>query len=217
MPHLSDALLYAILDTGYVDEARAEHVTAALLDGGAGILQLRAKNWPMARVAHLAQRLLPLCRASGVPFIINDHPHIARDVGADGVHIGQDDGSLESVRAVVGPNMVVGRSTHSVDQAVAAAAEGFDYLGFGPLFPTATKPGRPAIGMDHLAVVHERIQIPIFAIGGVNLQTLEPVLAAGAKRVVIVSALLCADDVAAETRKVLAIMRQNPQSCASQI
>jgi len=144
-----------------------------------------------------------------VPFIINDFPDVALAVGADGVHIGQDDGSLGDVRSMVGDEMIVGRSTHSVAQAQAALAEGFDYIGFGPLFPTPTKEGRPGIGLDNIRIVQESVgeEIPVFCIGGIVPDNLELVLASGAQRVVIVSALLRAADIKTATQNVIAQLR----------
>jgi thiamine-phosphate pyrophosphorylase len=203
---LAAARLYAILDTGYVPLGREEEVLQALLEGGAGIVQLRAKGWTADNVAGLAARLLPLTRSAGIPFIVNDHPEVAAATGADGVHLGQDDGSLAGLRAATGPVMLAGRSTHSPAQAVAAAAEGFDYLGFGPLFATPTKPGRPAIGLAGIAPVLAASSRPVFCIGGINPLTLQTVLAAGAQRVVVVSALLQAPDIRAACRTVLAAL-----------
>jgi thiamine-phosphate pyrophosphorylase len=195
--------LYAIVDGGYVADSDMPAMARALIRGGAGILQLRAKGRAPAEISRLGRELLPICREAGVPFIINDHPHIAAEIGADGVHIGQDDGTLETVRAIVGPDSIIGRSTHSLEQALAADAEGFDYLGFGPLFPTGTKPGRPAIGLDHIATAMRDVRRPLYCIGGINDSTLAAVLAAGARRVVVVSALLMADDPEDATRRVL--------------
>jgi thiamine-phosphate pyrophosphorylase len=193
--------LYAILDLGYVEAGNAEAVTRALLAGGADLLQLRAKGHAPGEIERLARLLLPLCREAGVPFIVNDYPAIAAAVGADGVHIGQDDGSLAAVREIVGPEMLVGRSTHSPDQARAALAEGFDYIGFGPLFPTPTKLGRPGIGIETIVAVQAEVgsQIPVFCIGGIKRGNLPEVLDAGARNVVIVSDLLTATDVAEAT------------------
>ncbi len=196
-------LLYAILDLGYVTAENAESATAALLAGGADFLQLRAKGHSPAEIEALARRLLPLCRAAGIPFIVNDHPAIAAAIDADGVHLGQDDGPLVPVRALLGPGKLIGRSTHAPDQARAALAEGFDYIGFGPLFPTPTKLGRPGIGLADLAAVQAEVgpHIPVFAIGGIRRDNLAGVLAAGARNVVIVSDLLTAPDIAAATRQ----------------
>jgi thiamine-phosphate pyrophosphorylase len=195
--------LYAILDLGYVHAGEAVAVTRALLAGGADLLQLRAKGHPPGEIEHLARLLLPLCRDAGVPLIVNDYPAIAMAVGADGIHIGQDDGTLAATREIVGPDMMVGRSTHSPEQARAALDEGFDYIGFGPLFPTPTKLGRPGIGMENIPGVMAEVgsRIPVFCIGGVKRSNLPVVLAAGARNVVIVSDLLTADDVEVATHE----------------
>lgn len=198
--------LYAILDLGYVSGENAVATTAALLAGGADLLQLRAKNHDLATIRSVAEKLIPLCRAAGVPFILNDFPALAAELGADGVHIGQDDGPLADARAIIGPGKLIGRSTHSLAQARAAHAEGFDYIGFGPLFPTPTKAGRPGIGLQDIATMEREVgsNIPAFCIGGINRNNLPQVLAAGARRVVIVSDLLTASDVQAATRGVIA-------------
>jgi thiamine-phosphate pyrophosphorylase len=202
---MTSARLYAILDLGYIAEEDAEKVTASLIAGGADILQLRAKGKHQATIKRVAEKLLPLCRAAGVSFIINDFPVLAAALDADGVHIGQDDGPLAAARATVGEGKLIGRSTHSLAQAHAALAEGFDYIGFGPIFPTPTKPGRPAIGLQDIAAMEQEIgnSLPAFCIGGINRETLPTVIAAGARRVVIVSDLLTASDVRAATRQAL--------------
>ena len=221
--HLSTARLYCILDLGYTPESRAEEVTALLLAGGADILQLRAKNHDLTTIERVARKLIPLCRAAGIPFILNDFPELAAAIDADGVHIGQDDGTLEQAREKairhlarrIHPSssnppspaprpFLIGRSTHSLDQARAALAEGFDYIGFGPLFPTPTKAGRAAIGLQDIATMQREVgqHIPAFCIGGITPATLPPVLAAGAQRVVVVSALLQAPDIQSATRSI---------------
>ena len=197
VPDLSGARLYAILDLGYVSEPRIEEVTRALLVGGADVLQLRAKGHPVERILEFGKRIRPICRDAGVPFIVNDHPHIAVDLDADGLHLGQDDGSIEEARALVGLKRMLGRSTHSPAQAKQALEDGFDYIGFGPLFPTPTKMGRPGIGLENVAGVEQSVglKIPVFCIGGIKRANLDDVKSAGARRVVIVSDLLTASDV----------------------
>lgn len=206
---LSDgAALYGILDLGYVDEASAGQVTSALLKGGADIIQLRAKGKDLVMIERVARIALPLCRAVKIPFILNDYPLLAAAMDADGVHIGQDDGPLADAREIMGPGKIVGRSTHSLEQARAALQEGFDYIGFGPLFPTPTKEGRPAIGLQEVAVMESEVgsKIPAFCIGGITPATLPGVLAAGARRAVVVSAILRAADITAATRRIRAMI-----------
>lgn len=197
---LSKCQLYGILDLAYVDSSAALSVAEQMLDGGVDVLQLRAKNRPPADVGALAGALHPIVAARGVPLIINDHPEIARECGAEGVHVGQDDLSVEAARAAVGRDCIVGKSTHSFAQATRAAAEGADYIGFGPLFATPTKPDYVPIGTDEIAKVHAAVHVPIFCIGGIKLENLAAVIAAGARRVVIVSGLLQAPDVAEYAR-----------------
>ena len=209
---LDSAKLYGILDLGYTKKVDLESVAEALLLGGVGVLQLRAKGYDGDDVIKLidecAPRLNALCRDHGVPLIVNDFPEVALAVEADGVHIGQDDGSLVDVRKVIGDQMLVGRSTHSVAQAQAALEEGFDYIGYGPLFPTPTKQGRPGIGLENIKVVMDSVgkNIPVFCIGGIKPKNLELVLASGAHRVVIVSALLQATDITNVTRSVVDVL-----------
>jgi thiamine-phosphate pyrophosphorylase len=200
----SEPRLYAILDLGYVTPLDAAATAADLLAGGADLLQLRAKGVETATIREVAMQVLPLCRAAAVPFILNDHPELAAELGADGAHIGQDDGPLAAARELLGPGKMIGRSTHSLGQARAALAEGFDYIGFGPLFPTPTKAGRPAIGLAEIAAMEREVgsRIPAFCIGGIKRSNLEEVLAAGARRVVIVSDLLQSADVRLATREV---------------
>lgn len=204
----ADTRLYGIVDMGYVRPEDVKQVTSALLQGGVRILQLRAKGVELDAVEALARRMQPLCRAAGAIFVLNDYPEMAARIGADAVHVGQDGGPLEDVRAIVGPDMLIGRSTHSPEQAQAAVAEGADYIGFGPLFPTGTKPGRPAIGLQDIAAVQAQLgDFPMFCIGGINGSTLPAVLAAGARRVVIVSWLLQQADVAGAAQNVIARMQ----------
>lgn len=201
----TDARLYGIVDMGYMRPEDVEQITSTLLQGGVRILQLRAKGVALDVVEALALRMQPLCRAAGAIFVLNDYPEMAARIGADAVHVGQDGGPLEDVRAIVGPDMLIGRSTHSPEQALAAVAEGADYIGFGPLFPTGTKPGRPAIGLQDIAPVQAQLgDFPMFCIGGINGSTLPAVLTAGARRVVIVSWLLQQADVAAAAQQIIA-------------
>jgi len=196
----TDAVLYGILDLGYVEEAAAPTMTQHLLDGGVQILQLRAKKLTRDDILRLSESIAPLCNAAGVPFILNDHPDLVKECGADGVHVGQDDPAVSDVREMVGPGAIIGLSTHSLAQAEAALACRPDYIGFGPLFATPTKPDYEAIGLADIAAAHRNVALPIFCIGGIKLENLPRVLEAGARRVVIVSGLLQAADPAAYGR-----------------
>lgn len=205
----ADWKLYAILDLGYVTQSNTLAVAQKLIAGGADLLQLRAKGYQVEGIRDVAKEILSICRAASVPFIINDYPELAAELDADGVHIGQGDGALNTTREIIGPKKIIGRSTHSLAQARAARDEGFDYIGFGPLFPTPTKPGRPGIGLNDIAAMQcdVGIEIPAFCIGGIKRANLPEVMAAGARRVVIVSDLLSAADVesaAREAREMLA-------------
>ena len=209
MKPIADALLYGILDLGYVAIGDVERVTTEMLAGGVDVLQLRAKGREETEIEALGARVVPLTESAGVPLIINDFPQLVPSVGAQGAHIGQDDFSVADAgwragRALAGEVALplIGKSTHSFAQAVAAEGEGADYIGFGPLYATPTKPGRPAIGLEEIARVHATVRIPIFCIGGIKLENLEPIIAAGARRVVIVSGLLQAPDIAAYAQRV---------------
>jgi thiamine-phosphate pyrophosphorylase len=194
---LVDSHLYAVLDLGYVDISDSNRVAELLIDGGVDLIQLRGKNVNLETLSRVAADLHPITSRAGLPLIINDHPEIAGSVSLEGVHVGQDDLSVQKVRQKVDRACLVGKSTHSVDQAVAAQVEGADYIGFGPLFATPTKPNYSPIGLNHIAEVHEKVQLPIFCIGGIKLDNLRDVIAAGARRVVIVSGLLQAPRIAA--------------------
>ncbi len=198
---LAHARLYAIVDFGYIAEADVKRATTALLAGGADIIQLRAKGIPQETVSASARKILPLCKSAGIPFILNDYPEMALSLGADGVHIGQDDGDISEVRKLVGEEMLIGRSTHSLTQAEKALAEGADYIGFGSLFPTPTKKGRPAIGLAEISRMEAEVgkHLSAFCIGGIKPENLNSVLSSGARRCVVVSHLLLADDIATET------------------
>jgi thiamine-phosphate pyrophosphorylase len=205
---LSRSRLYGILDLGYVEPGACRKMAEALVDGGVDLLQLRGKNQSPQEIEKLAVELRPILSERGVPLIINDHPRIARSVGADGVHLGQDDLPIAEARKIVGPECAVGKSTHSLDQAIRAFYEGADYIGFGPIFATPTKPDYPAIGLDDIVKVHESVRIPIFCIGGIKLDNLPKVIEAGARNVVVVSGLLQAEDVAAYGRSVKELLNR---------
>lgn len=188
--------LYGILDMAYVAPFETTRVATEMLEGGVEILQLRAKEFQPDQILELAVPLVPICKRFGVPFIINDHPEVVVESGADGLHVGQDDILVETARDLMGPDKIVGLSTHSLLQAESALREKPDYIGFGPLFSTPTKPDYISIGTSRIGEVHRLVPLPIYCIGGIKLENLPEVLAAGAQRVAIVSGILNAEKIA---------------------
>ena len=216
MNALADCFLYGIVDLGYVSVASAPRAAEQMIAGGVDILQLRAKHSSEAEVEELGRELIAITESAGVPLIINDHPQLVPALGAQGAHVGQDDFEVGDARWRAGRSLgaetsrpLIGKSTHSFEQAVAAEREGADYIGFGPLYATPTKAGRAAIGLDEIKRVHDAVRIPIFCIGGIKLENLDTVLAAGARRVVIVSGILRAPDIASYCREVKGRLDRN--------
>ncbi|WP_298629855.1 thiamine phosphate synthase [uncultured Thermus sp.] len=167
--------------------------TERALAGGVEVLQLRAKDWEARPTLDLGERMLSLARRYGVPFFLNDRPDLAALLGAHGVHLGQGDLTPQEARRFF-PGMV-GRSTHAPEQALKALEEGVDYLSIGPVWETPTKPGRPAVGLGYVRWAQEHLrEKPWYAIGGITPKNLEAVLEAGARRVVVVRAILDAPD-----------------------
>ena len=193
---LSRSRLYGILDLGYVEMVDCAKMAEAMIAGGVDLIQLRAKELVSAQIAELAADLHRFTTDRGIPLIINDHPEVARVVSAEGVHLGQNDMPIAEARQIAGANCMVGKSTHSVDQAIRAFYEGADYIGFGPIFATPTKPDYPPVGLEEIQKVHDAVRLPIFCIGGIKLDNLLEVIEAGARRVVIVSGLLQAKNIA---------------------
>jgi len=199
---LQRARLYAILDTSYVEPGREVGIAEKLVEGGVDLIQLRAKKLALPAVGEIGKKLRAAIPSSGPLFILNDHPQLVDDIGADGIHVGQDDLSVAEARAQAGAGTLVGKSTHSLAQAVAAEKEGADYIGVGPIFATPTKPDYAPVGPALIGQVRSAVHVLQFCIGGINEKTLPQVLAAGASRVVIVSALLRSSDISAYCRRV---------------
>jgi thiamine-phosphate pyrophosphorylase len=167
------------------------------LDGGVDVLQLRCKGWEAREYIRLAERVRPLAERRGVPFFINDRPDVALAVGADGVHLGQNDLPVDVARRIL-PGKMIGRSSHEPADAMRAIAERASYFAVGPVWETPTKPGRPAAGLSYVRdVVTREAPMPWFAIGGIDLDNVHQVLAAGAERIAVVRAILDAADAGA--------------------
>jgi thiamine-phosphate pyrophosphorylase len=177
-----------------VVEAAAEPVLGPALRGGVDMVQLRDKDAGDDELLRAAARFRAICDEHGALFWINDRPDLALEAGADGVHVGQDDTPVDEVRSAVGPDMLIGLSTHSPTQFDAALRSGADQLSVGPVWETPTKAGRPAAGLDFVryAAAHGG-EVPWFAIGGIDLDNVGEVVAAGARRVVVVRAIRDSD------------------------
>lgn len=190
---LGDARLYVCVDARR-EQGDLESLLEACCRGGVDILQLRDKTATADQLREASAVFRRVCDTYGTLFILNDLPGLAAEIGADGVHVGQRDVHPDHARQVVGPDLLVGRSTHSVAQIEAAADEDVDYFAVGPVYATPTKEGRPAAGLAPVRYAARHAAHPWFAIGGLNPETLPTVLAAGADRIVVVRAVAGAED-----------------------
>ena len=196
--------LYAIADTLDRAELSWLELTRQMCAGGARLVQLRFKGQSASDFLDIAYRARTICQQHGCLLIINDRADIARAVDADGLHIGQDDLPYAAARRVLGPDKIIGVSTHSPAQAVAAERDGADYIGFGPLFGTRTKAtGYNARGLDQLREIRAQTSLPIVAIGGISTGRARAVLAAGADAVAMISDIVLSQQVQAKVRQTL--------------
>ena len=201
MKPLADCQLYTFVDTAYLHGRAPELVAQQLCDGGSDLIQLRAKNSAAAEIRAIAEKILPITKRANVGLVINDHLDIARDLGAEFCHLGQEDffdAGFKNISELKIQNskFKIGLSTHSPEQAKRALAAGPDYIAIGPVFATGTKPTAKPVTLEYVRWAAANVTVPWFAIGGINLENLGDVLAAGAKRVCVVSAILNAPDVA---------------------
>jgi thiamine-phosphate pyrophosphorylase len=221
MKSLSECRLYAFVDTGYLHGRSPEILAQQLCDGGADIIQLRAKQSSQEEVRRLAKAIQSITHKADVPLVINDHLSIAREVGAEFCHLGQEDFAATGfshvseirnpntdihqsthppIHSSINPSVRIGLSTHSPQQAQSALKTGPDYIAVGPVYATATKPGAKPVTLKYVRWAAVNVSIPWFAIGGINLENLGDVLAAGARRICVVSAILSAQDPATACR-----------------
>jgi thiamine-phosphate pyrophosphorylase len=203
MKPLADCRLYAFVDTAYLHGRASELVAQQLCDGGADLIQLRAKTSTVDEIRRIAQTILPITQRAKVGLVINDHPSIAREVGVEFCHLGQEDffdaghnhvSEIQHVPATRA-GIRIGLSSHSPQQAHRAIAAGADYIAIGPVFATGTKPTAKPVTLEYVRWAAANVKIPWFAIGGINLSNLDDVLAAGARRICVMSAILNAKDV----------------------
>ena len=171
-----------------------EPMLQAALAGGAGMVELRDRDVPEDALQRAAGTFRRLADTHSALFIVNDDPHLARELGADGVHVGQDDMDPAEARSILGPDAIIGLSTHSPEQVGTAQEQPVDYVSVGPIWQTPTKEGRPATGLDLLGRAAESSRLPWFAIGGIDEENVEQVVAAGARRICVVRAIRDAEN-----------------------
>jgi thiamine-phosphate pyrophosphorylase len=220
MKSLSECRLYAFVDTAYLHGRRPEAVAQELCEGGADLIQLRAKNASQEEVRRMAEVILPVTRGAGVGLVINDHFDVAVEIGAEYCHLGQEDffgagwkhtvelplgerqGNSSQKRPVEsrGRRTGIGLSTHSPEQAGRALDARPDYIAIGPVYATGTKPQAKPVTLEYVRWAAANVKIPWFAIGGITLENLDEVLGAGADRICVVSAILNSKDVAGACR-----------------
>jgi thiamine-phosphate pyrophosphorylase len=200
MKPLADCRLYAFIDTGYFHGRPPEVFAQQLCDGGADLIQLRAKKSTPDEIRRMAEAILPITRRAKVGLVINDHPDIARETGAEFCHLGQEDffdaghSQVSQIQDSTSKPRI-GLSTHTPKQAERALAAGPDYIAIGPVYSTRTKPMAKPVTLEYVRWAAANVKVPWFAIGGINLPRLDEVLAAGATRICVVSAILNATDV----------------------
>jgi thiamine-phosphate pyrophosphorylase len=224
MKPLADCRLYAFVDTAYFNGRSAEFIAQQLCDGGADLIQLRAKHSSLDQIRSMAEAILPITTRANVGLVINDHLSVARELGADLCHLGQEDffaqghthvssltksssfsssssikfnGSIRPPdhRGAVPHFLQIGLSTHSPEQARQAFVAGADYIAIGPVYATGTKPGVKPVTLEYVRWASANVTIPWFAIGGINLSNIHDVLGAGAQRICVVSAILNSDNI----------------------
>lgn len=193
MKPLAACSLYTFVDTAYLRGRDPVAVAAELCAGGSDIIQLRAKDLMPKEIAVMGSRILKVTEPAGVWLVINDHPQIARDIGALLIHLGQEDFFDAGVPVPAGQSF--GLSSHAPDQAERAIAAGPAYIAIGPVYATPTKPTARPVTLDYVRWAAANVRIPWFAIGGINLQNVDEVVTAGARRICVVSAILNSPDI----------------------
>ena len=193
-------ILYAVTDRSWVGKQSLIEQVESALKGGVSCLQLREKQLDKEAFLKEAVEMAALCRQYKVPFIINDDVDIALRCGADGVHVGQDDMSVDKVRSIAGDDLIIGVSAHSVEEALTAVRGGADYLGVGAVFSTSTKTNVTAMSYEVLKSICMTVDIPVVAIGGINKDNMTKLSGTGISGVALVSAVFAADDIERECR-----------------
>jgi thiamine-phosphate pyrophosphorylase len=200
-------LLYAVTDNAWLGKQTLAEQVEAALKGGVTMLQLREKHMADADFLKEALAIKKLTSAYNVPLIINDNLEVALQCDADGLHIGQDDCSVEVARKALGNDKILGVSAQTIEQAKAAEAAGADYLGVGAVFATATKDDAVLVGPENLAAICQAVKIPVVAIGGITKENLPSLLPSGIAGVALVSAIFAQPDITAACQELLNIIK----------
>lgn len=200
-------LLYAVTNSKLESKQSLIEQVEAALKGGITCLQLREKDMDEATFLSEAIEMKKLCEKYNVPLIINDNVNIAIQAGANGVHVGQSDMEVSEVRKLVGDNMIIGVSAHTVEEAKAAEAGGADYLGVGAIYQTTTKQDATYVTLNELKRICNSVKIPVVAIGGMDRNTISKLSGTGVDGVAMVSAIFAADNIEQECRKLLKLSK----------
>lgn len=205
---LSNSLGLYVVTAEFPGKSHIDVATAAI-EGGALIIQYREKDTSSRKLLETAGKLRELTSKADVKLIINDRVDIALAIRADGVHLGQDDLTLEAAKNIMGYDYIIGISATNFDEALAAAKDGADYIGLGPIYPTPSKDdAAPPIGLEGLSAVAEAINIPVVAIGGITIDNVEEVVMAGADAIAVISAVAAAEDMAGAARSLNGIIKR---------
>ena len=197
--------LYAVTDSAWLNGRSLAEVVREAIEGGATVVQYREKNKGYEDMLKEAREVCAVCREYGVPFIMNDSVEIAMAVDADGVHLGLDDGDLKAARELLGEGKIIGASTHNVQEALSAQAQGADYLGCGAVFGSTTKTDINSITPEILAQVTSAVQIPVVAIGGINRDNISMLNGCSLAGAAVVSAIFAQKDIRAAAKEMRAL------------
>jgi thiamine-phosphate pyrophosphorylase len=202
--------LYVITDEGLAGGRSHAGIAQQAVLGGADIIQLRDKSLSCRELAVVGREIAGITRKAGAVFLVNDRVDVAVACGADGVHLGQDDMRVSTARQLGPPGFIIGVSVGTVKEAVAAEREGADYVALSPVFSTASKENAgPGYGLDRLREIRRAVSLPIVAIGGINLQNVQDVIAAGADGIAVISSVVASPDITGAARELKGLVRES--------
>ena len=208
-----DLLLYGVTDRSWLNGKPLAQAVEEAISGGVTCIQLREKTLEQSAFLEEARAIRALCREKKVPFLVNDDIEVALQSGADGVHVGQHDLDAAQVRALIGPDKILGVSAQTVEQARKAEADGADYLGVGAVFPTGTKQDADAVSYETLQAICRAVKIPVVAIGGIHLENLPALRGSGIAGVALVSAIFAASNIEEDCKALRAAAEEAVQPC----